>query len=199
MEARGGRAPRTDHEILAVLAQLDLPRLWDGDISGSPYFVQRVLQVRRNAFALCRACHLQSHKLLDDRFLACYTQKVNPKLNLRRVTIKEALEADRKIMGSVYALASETGWLVFGRCAVRVCDCPVRCSDFVAASSTWCTRSGWQGHRSELRWSRSEQRQLDIKRVQARPLLEFVHFCAPTSPAKFLPTAACQRWTTVMY
>ena len=35
-----GRAPRTDHEILAVLTQYDVPRLGDNDISGSPYFVQ---------------------------------------------------------------------------------------------------------------------------------------------------------------
>ena len=110
MEARGGRIPRTDHEILAALTHFDLPRSGENDISGSPYFVENLLKTRRNAFALCRACHLQSHKLLDNKFMSLYTQKVDPKLGRRKVNINEAMEADRRIMNAVYAQASEPDW-----------------------------------------------------------------------------------------
>ena len=90
MEARGGRRPRSDDEVLQALTQFDVPQLSENDISGSLYFVQTILQIRRNTFALTVACHLASHKLLDEKFLAAYTQRVNPKLGFRRVNTKQS-------------------------------------------------------------------------------------------------------------
>ena len=40
MEARGGRRPRSDREVLQALTQFDVPQLSENAISGSPYFVQ---------------------------------------------------------------------------------------------------------------------------------------------------------------
>ena len=81
---------------------------WDRELSGAPYAVQAILQVRANAYAMLGAAHLTSWAMYNARFLEYYTK--DPGEHFRYMSVAEAEESDqqalREIFGLCYAGAS---------------------------------------------------------------------------------------------
>ena len=79
-----------------------LEEQWDQELSGAPFHVQSILQVRANCFAMVGACHLGSWQLYNNAFMDLYTQDVGE--NFRFPTVQEAEEADQTALRAVYNL-----------------------------------------------------------------------------------------------
>ena len=107
---RAGRLPRNEVQSLLNACFEEDVELSEGDISGNPWLVSKVLEKRRNAFSLCGAAHLSSLKGLDNKLLTAYTNTVSPELGLRSPTIAEAREVDRIIWGRIFNLVEDHGW-----------------------------------------------------------------------------------------
>ena len=73
-----------------------------GEVSGSAFRIQCVLETRGNAFVMCGACHLGSWATYVKKFLAHYTRKTVD--YLRPPSGAEAEEADRAAVQAIFDL-----------------------------------------------------------------------------------------------
>ena len=88
----------------------DVPQLNEADMKSSPFFVQRILEVRRNAYVLCQAAHLGPWKQLDHKMLEAYSKTYSESSGLRAPTLQEFISADRKIWEVVFQLVNCESW-----------------------------------------------------------------------------------------
>lgn len=75
---------------------------YDKEVSGAPFHVQTLLQVRAHAYAMVNACHLGSWALYNTRFMEYYTRECGE--HFRFLTAAEAEEADQLAMREVFGL-----------------------------------------------------------------------------------------------
>jgi len=108
--AKARRAPRSELQLLAQVCWDDPPQLSEDDLRPSPWRLSRMLQVRRNAYALSGGCHLANHKILDQKMLAAFTKAYSAESGLRAPSLKEYMEADRVIMKECYKLVNTQSW-----------------------------------------------------------------------------------------
>ena len=75
---------------------------YDKEISGAPFQVQALLQVRAHAYSMVNASHLGSWALYNTRFMEYYTQECGD--HYRFLTAAEAEEADQLALREVFGL-----------------------------------------------------------------------------------------------
>ena len=109
-ETRVGRSLRPGAAMLASSLFEDVPQLNEADMKSSPFFVQRILEVRRNAYVLCQAAHLGPWKQLDHKMLEAYSKTYSESSGLRAPTLQEFISADRKIWEVVFQLVNCESW-----------------------------------------------------------------------------------------
>ena len=80
----------------------------DQDLSGAPWFIQQLLETRRNALSLANLCHLSVLRKLDVEFMRLYTQRCAD--GLRPANAKEAQSADKEFWVQVFRLVNEHAW-----------------------------------------------------------------------------------------
>ena len=109
-EARALKTPRAD--MLHVLqAVWDEPPVWhENDTQGAPYKIQLMQTVRRNAFVLCDAAHLQVFRAFDSKVLSMYTNIPPSDSGLRPPNLQELIAADRHLWGEIFRIMHSLKW-----------------------------------------------------------------------------------------
>jgi len=74
------------------------------ELSGAPYAVQAILQVRANAYAMLGAAHLTSWAMYNARFLEYYTK--DPGEHFRYMSVAEAEESDQQALREIFGLCN---------------------------------------------------------------------------------------------
>ena len=78
----------------------------DEDLSGAPFFIQGILEMRAISLALTKICHLSVGKKYVSNFMKLYTAK-SLDSGLRPPSLKEAQSADKEFWSDVFSLYNE--------------------------------------------------------------------------------------------
>ena len=91
-----GRRQYSSMELLTQMCWEDVPQIDEASLSAGPWRINKILQIRSNAFALCGGCRLASHKTYGLR-------NMPPNLT-------ELISADRLLMETICQLVNEENW-----------------------------------------------------------------------------------------
>ena len=108
--AKSRRAPRSELALLGQLCWDDPPSLSEEDLRPSPWRIERMMRVRRNAYALSGGCHLHNFKMLDEKVLAMFVKTFPAESGLRAPSLKELIDADKHILSEAFKLVSDRSW-----------------------------------------------------------------------------------------
>eukprot|EP00435_Cladocopium_sp_Y103_P046226 s1410_g13.t1 len=75
---------------------------WDKELSGAPFQVQNLLQIRAHAYSMVGACHLGSWALYINKFMEYYTKEAGE--HFRFPNVSEAEEADQLALREIFSL-----------------------------------------------------------------------------------------------
>ena len=107
LEAKATRTARSETLSLSAMLFEEAPQVPEADLRSSPWKVSQILTIRRNAFALCGACHLSNAKALDHKFVSMLSKQYSDDSGLRGPNLKEAIEADRHVCEEIYRLVND--------------------------------------------------------------------------------------------
>lgn len=107
-EAKVSKTFKPGSALLASALVEDVPEL--DDIQGNPFFLSRVLEVRRNAYVLVGIAHLGAWKEIDSKVMDHYTKTYSESSGLRPPSLQEFLQCDRKLWETIFHLVNAEQW-----------------------------------------------------------------------------------------
>lgn len=108
-QARATRVPRSELAAIANLLWTDTMQRED-EVPGSPYALEKVLGLTALALVAVGRCHLQPITAYHMKFMALYTERFEPDLNMRPPNVKEAQAAYLRVGAKVAALVNQDQW-----------------------------------------------------------------------------------------